>query len=368
MRISFTLSRYFGKQLLLTVLLVLLALVGIVMLGEMIDLMRRSARIGAVPFGVVLEMVLLKAPNMAEELLPYACLLGSMLALARLTRTHELIVARAAGISVWQFLLPGLAAVAMLSVGFITIINPLSAVMLLKYEQLGAKYITNQPSLMMLSPSGIWLKQLDPEGKHNSAYIIHAQRLNQATLAFQHVMVLRFDTTQKFSERLDADRASLEGEQLMLHNVIRSVPGRPTETLDVVELPTTLKLEQIQDSFASPEAMPFWSLPGFIDTLEAAGFSALKHRIYFHSLLANPLLLMGMVLIAAVFSLRLPRRGRIMAIASAGTAAGFSLHFMTELVHALGGGGTLPIPLAAWAPALIVVGIGAASLLHLEDG
>ena len=156
MRFSFTLSRYFGKQLLVAVLLVLLALVGLVLLTETIELLRRSAKFGDMPFGVMIEMVLLKAPNMAEDLLPYACLLGSMLALAKLTRTNELIVARAAGVSVWQFLSPGLIAAALLGVGFVGIINPISAVMLLKYEQLDAKYFANQPNLMMLSPSGIW--------------------------------------------------------------------------------------------------------------------------------------------------------------------------------------------------------------------
>ncbi len=368
MRFSFTLSRYFGKQLLVAVLLVLLALVGLVLLTETIELLRRSAKFGDMPFGVMIEMVLLKAPNMAEDLLPYACLLGSMLALAKLTRTNELIVARAAGVSVWQFLSPGLIAAALLGVGFVGIINPISAVMLLKYEQLDAKYFANQPNLMMLSPSGIWLKQMDPEGKHSGEYIVHSQRLSQSTMMFQHVMVLRFDKDERFSERLDAKNAALSGDDLVLHNVIRSTPGQPPQTVEEMALPTTLKPEQIQDSFASPEAMPFWSLPGFIDTLEAAGFSALKHRIYFHSLLASPVLLMGMVLIAAIFSLRLPRKGRVMMFAAAGTAAGFGLHFMTQLVHALGGSGTLPIPLAAWAPALIVVSLGAASLLHLEDG
>jgi lipopolysaccharide export system permease protein len=368
MRVSFTLSKYMGKQLLGAVLMMLLALTGLVLLGEMIELLRRSTRAEGVPFYIIVEMVLLKAPNMAEDLLPYACLLGSMFALAKLTRSHELIVARAAGISVWQFLLPGVVAVMALAVVFIGVINPLAAVMTLKYEQMNAKYIRNQPSLMVLSPSGIWLKQLETDAADSSEYIIHAQRLNQATMAFERTMILRFDKQRAFTERLDAEEVELTGNTLLLKRVIRSAPGIPPEQLDTFTLPTTLKLEQIQDSFASPEAMPFWSLPGFIATLEEAGFSALNHRIYFHSLLASPVLLAGMVLIAAIFSLRLPRRGRVMAFIVAGTASGFVLHFMTQITHALGGSGTLPIPLAAWAPALIVVSLGAASLLHLEDG
>ena len=72
---------------------------------------------------------------------------------------------------------------------------------------------------------------------------------------------------------------------------------------------TELTLDRIQESFASPETMSFWDLPEFIETLEAAGFSARKHRLHWHSILAGPLLLCAMVLIAATFSLRLTRRG-----------------------------------------------------------
>ena len=44
--------------------------------------------------------------------------------------------------------------------------------------------------------------------------------------------------------------------------------------------------------------------------LERSGFSALRHRLYWHSLLAAPLLLCAMVLIAATFTLRQTRRAR----------------------------------------------------------
>src|SRR3546814_3755319 len=61
-------------------------------------------------------------------------------------------------------------------------------------------------------------------------------------------------------------------------------------------------------SFASPEAMSFWELPEFIATLEAAGFSGHRHRLHYYTLLVYPLLLCSMVLIAAVFTLRVNRR------------------------------------------------------------
>jgi lipopolysaccharide export system permease protein len=112
----------------------------------------------------------------------------------------------------------------------------------------------------------------------------------------------------------------------------------------------------------------FWELPRFIRSLEATGFSALSHRLHWHSLLAEPLLYCAMVLIAAIFSLRHTRlRGVLFAVAG-GIATGFVLFFMSDLVLALAHSTRLPPMLAAWAPALASSMIGLAVLIHVEDG
>jgi lipopolysaccharide export system permease protein len=140
------------------------------------------------------------------------------------------------------------------------------------------------------------------------------------------------------------------------------------EHLEYVALSTDLTTSQIQDSFAPPMTLSFWQLPSFIKTLEKAGFSALNHRMYWHSTLSSPFLLCAMTLIAAVFSLRLPRRGGITLLVVAGLSTGFLFHFMSNLISAFGQSGEIPVILAAWAPAMIGLMIGGGLLLHLEDG
>ena len=55
----------------------------------------------------------LHTPTVAEQALPFAVLFGSMIAFLNLSRKLELVVARAAGVSVWQFLAPPLSVVAL---------------------------------------------------------------------------------------------------------------------------------------------------------------------------------------------------------------------------------------------------------------
>lgn len=368
MTLSWTLSKYICWHFFLCIMLALGGLLAITSLVDVVELLRRSSGRQNIPLGVIIQLAALRIPYMAERLMPYAVLIGSMLALTRLTRSHELIVTRAAGISVWQFLAPAMALVLSIGVGVATVFNPFSAALLMRFEQLEGKYFSSAPSLLSISPSGLWLRQIEHNSDTVGEHIIYTMRISQTNMEFSNIIVFTFDKSQKFIGRLDAKQAVLEEGRLRLSDVVRSVPGKPAETMNEVVLSTSLTLNHIQDSFASPESMSFWHLPSFIEMLENAGFSALRHRLYWHSLLASPFLMVGTVLVAAVFSLRLPRRGKIGILVVAGIVTGFILHFLTDVVQAFGAGGSLPVALAAWAPAFVAIMLGAAMLLQLEDG
>lgn len=372
MRLPMTLFIYIARQFLMAILFTALGLTAVAVLIDAVELIRRASGKTGVPAGVILQMALLKAPNTVEKLLPFGVLIGSLLALTRLTRSQELVVARAAGVSVWQFLSPALTVVLALGLFMATVFNPLASVLLLKFEQVEGRYLTGKPSLLSISSSGLWLRQVEDgrsgPGTEGEEHIIHSLRLSQSDMSFSSVIVFTFSKDGKFIDRLDADSAVLEPGVLILKNVTHSLPGHPPEVFPEYRLPTSLQMEHIQDSFADPETISFWKLPAFIGVLENAGFSALRHRLYWHSLLSRPFLYAGMVLIAALFSLRLPRFGRIGTLVVGGVAVGFLLYFFTDITGALGMAGTLPVQLAAWAPAAIILMIGGGTLLHLEDG
>ena len=102
--------------------------------------------------------------------------------------------------------------------------------------------------------------------------------------------------------------------------------------------------------------------------MRAAGFSALNHRLHWHTLLSSPLLLLAMVLIAATFSLRLTRRGHTGLLVVSGVFVGLVLYVVSDVVLALGLAGSVPAVMAAWIPAGVSTLLGAATLFHLEDG
>ena len=313
---------------------------------------------------MVLRMSLLKLPSLSLKLLPFAALFGGMLALTRLTRSQELVIARASGVSVWQFLMPGMVLAALIGALVIAVFDPLSATMLSSYERLEGKYLRGKTSMLAVSENGLWLRQADASGQS----VVHALRVSQKGTELSDVIIFLYSGTNHFVGRIDARTAKLEAGYWDIDKALITGPDKPAQSFDHYEVKTALTLDQIQDSFASPDSISFWELPSFINTLEAAGFSALRHRLQWHELLSLPLLLVAMVLIAATFSLRLTRRGGTGYLLAGGATAGFLLYFVSDIVFAFGTNGTIPVPMAAWIPAGVSSLLGLATLLHLEDG
>jgi len=363
-RIGWSFSSYIGRQFLVGVGGVLLVLAVLAFVIDFVELSRRAASQEDVDAGMALAMAALRVPFLVEKVVPFAVLFGTMYCYTRLTRTHELVVARAAGVSVWQFLLPALAIATLIGAFVVTVFNPLSSVLAMRFEQLESRYMSGRPSLLAVSPSGLWLREGDARGQT----VIHARHVADQGVELRDAIFFLFEGTDRFVRRIDAAEARLEDGTWQLTGVVVTAPDTPAVVRDRDTLPTTLTLARIQEGFAPPETMSFWDIPSFVATLEAAGFSGQRHRLYWHATLAGPVLLLAMVLIGATFSLRLTRLGGTGALMFGGLLAGFTLYFVTAVTRAMGLSGVLPTILAAWSPALAATLAGLALLVHLEEG
>ena len=74
--------------------------------------------------GALAVMSLLRVPSILEQTLPFAVLFGAMGAFLALSRRLELVVARASGVSAWQFLTPAILIAGVLGIGAATVSTP----------------------------------------------------------------------------------------------------------------------------------------------------------------------------------------------------------------------------------------------------
>jgi len=360
---GWTLFRYLGLQYAIWFIAFFLVLTGIIYLFEVSELLRRAADLAQTTMGVVLRMAAYKMPGTIDKILPFVVLFSGMFTFWKLTRSQELVVARATGISAWQFLAPALLVTLFFGVVNVTLLNPVAAAMTARYEEMDARYFHQSP-LLELTGAGLWVRQEDAEKR----YLLHADQVQTSPLTLRPLIVFIYDKEGGYEGRIDAATAVLKKGRWELANAWVNEEGEMPRLEVAYSLPTSLTFDRIQESMSPPRAISLWRLPRFIRAVRSIGLPPVRHEIELQTLLAQPLLLCAMVLFAAAFSLRLNRQGGILNAMMAGMFTGSVVFSLNNVVTSLGVNQTLPVILAAWAIPLAALVGGQATLLYLEDG
>jgi lipopolysaccharide export system permease protein len=359
-----TIARYFGLRFLSAALAVFAGILALTTLIDYVELMRRASDIPNVSALLVAKTSLYRVPQVAERLMPFCVLIGAMSCYLNLSRRLELVVARAAGMSAWQFVSPAVIAAFLLGIAFTTIYNPISAVLQERSKRFEFELFGEAPKSLGGNSGTFWIRQHTDEGQA----IINAVSSREQGFQLSAVTIFTFDTEGRFKARIEAKVAMLETKVWrLLDTRVYPLGGSPSDQATLL-LATNLTREQVRESFATPETVPFWELPQYINIAEHAGLVAVGYRLQFQKLLAKPFLLAAMVLLAAAVSLRFFRFGGVQKMVLTGIAAGFLLYVLSKVTDDMTKAALMHPVAAAWLSVLIAGVTGVIALLYQEDG
>lgn len=364
-----TLDFYFAVRFLKAFGLVFGAFTGFLLLLEIVEQIRQFDT-SDVGLPEAIELALLSAPETLYRILPLVTLLSSLVLCIGLARSSELVIARASGRSALWGLLGPIVAILLLGALAVAAFNPIVAATSLQYENKAQQYAGAESSILSVSPEGLWMRQ----GGLDSQTVIRANRASRDGTKMYGLTFLTFNNDGMPIRRIEAAEAQLtpgawavrKAKEWPLNQTEN--PERAAVTYNELTIPSDLTLDRIRDSFGTPSAIPVWELPVFIAQLEASGFSARQHRVWFHMELALPLFLVSMLLVGAAFTMRHTRLGQTGKLVLMALLFGFGLYFIRNFAQVLGENGQIPVVLAAWSPPIAGILASLGLLLHLEDG
>jgi lipopolysaccharide export system permease protein len=362
--IAGTLSRYFAMRFVGSVVGSLIGVIALAAMIDYVELMRRGADWPNATAWLLAKISMYRVPQLTERILPFTVLVGAMSCYLTLSRRHELVVARAAGVSAWQFVAPAVVAAFIVGIIATTLYNPFSAMLHERSKRLEADMQGATLSALHQSTSGFWVRQKSSDG----AAIINALSSREQGAQLGGVSVYTFDNSGHFQERIEAKSAALQEGYWRLEDARIYVSGKAPNLEQIYRLPTNLTLEQVRESFATPETVPFWQLPSYIELADQAGLLAAGYRLQYQQLLARPFLLAAMVLLAASVSLRFFRFGGVQKMILSGISAGFLLFVLSKITEDMSKSDLLSPVAAAWIPVVIGGLTGLVALLYQEDG
>jgi LPS export ABC transporter permease LptG/LPS export ABC transporter permease LptF len=296
-------------------------------------------------------------PKFIYFVMPIAALVAALVAIGLLTKTSELTVMKACGISLYRIALPLVAIGALWSAVLFGLEESILAHANRQAEALNDT-IRGRASRTLGALDRRWLVSREGDIYHYAHFDRHQQRI--LGLSVYEFQPERWD----LAGRTDVETAAfINGAWIAGPGWRRTfgpdgeVTFEPFESQPVVlEPPDYFSTDQ-----PDAELMTYSELREYIAELRASGFDVVPYVVDLHRKLSFPLVTIIMTLIAVPFAVTTGRKGALYGV-GLGVVIAITYWSLLSVFGAIGSAGMLAPLLAAWAPNLLF-GAGAAWLL-----
>lgn len=340
------LDRYLGKSIIAGVFSVLIVLV---ILDALVGFAGESHMIGRADYSMwqALSFVLLQIPQQLYELFPMIALLGTMVGLGGMANNSELIVIRAAGVSMWRFIL-SISKTAFLIILVVLFIGEVVAPPAVRYAKLQRVRALSQ-QIALNTDYGLWVRDGDS--------YVNVQRV-ETSGSLTGITIYTFNTLNELTELTKAARANYDGENWFLKKVVRRTFGKDgvmVSNYESQKWTTLLSPNLVNVVSVSPENLAIWKLIRYIDYLEENGLESSKYKLSFWTKLFMPITIATMILIAIPFVMGSLRHASIGQRILIGFLGGLSFYLINRLSGQMGIVYGLPPILSAGLPTVLVL-------------
>ena len=286
------LDRYIGKTVLNSTLVVMLVLLSLFAFAAFAGELDKVGR-GSYDVMLALEYTLLLLPRLAYQLFSIVILLGAIIGLGMLASQSELVVVRAAGVSllriIWTVMKVGLILLTfMLLVG--EFVAPAAEY---KAQSMRAEAISGQASFR--TEKGLWAR--------DGNTVIHIQDLISSDQVGR-VSVYDFDENNQLKTVTTAKKAVYDGKGWLLEGVLRSsisLSGVTTIKKKNLRWQSLLNPDLIGVVTVKPDYLSVPGLISYIDYLTENGLDTSQYRLALWKKAVMPLTTLIMIVLAVPF-------------------------------------------------------------------
>ena len=329
---------YLLKNFIYTFLIVFILFTLLIFFSDLIEQFRKSTNKN-VPVEIIFRLTFLNAPFLSFNTLPIVVFFSTIFCYLKLIRSSEYIILGSSGISSLQLTKVPIIFFFSVSLIFLFIINPLSAIFQKDFQDLDYKYIKRVDRLTSISKNGIWLMQENTKGITN---IIYAKNIEDDGATLIDFMLLEYNLDNELRGRIDGEVAKLGDEKWSMNNLLLTREGEDPIYHKYFEYNAFINKEDIKNSLSAPEMMSFLQLGSFIYILEKLGYSANDYKIYFYNIMLMPLIVIGFVLLANSIVIDLKQNDRFARVIATSFLLIFIYYFVSNLMNTLGSNAKFP--------------------------
>lgn len=340
-------------------------LLGIVAVLQMLDLLAASDAILAAEgadYNSILRYISLRLPQLLSQFIPFTALLATLLTLATLNQSSEIIVMKASGLSAFRILLPLLLPSALIGVAHFAFNETVlvSANAELQYWEDNAYAVDLPPP-----PEYAAEARIIEDGK---LILTEAVSRNGNVVILDKVSIYEQAGPSQLGELTRANFATHVDGTWRLFEVRRFDPQTQTFTAEDNRIwDLDVGPDRFFSSTVQPDFVNFFALARTIKRLEGEGRNVTAIKSAWYQKLSQPFSVLLMPLLAAIAGFGVHRAGSLLLRVVLGMALGFTFFVADNFMLAMGQFGVAPPPLAAGGPLLLFLSLGLAMLFVTEE-
>ena len=302
-------------------------------------------------------------PSLLKNFFPFVILLSGIWFFLRIKKTDELTAMNVSGMSNLSIIIiPSILSI-ILGIFFVTTLNPITSVLVTKYEAIKGSYEKDQDYLATVTVNGIWIKEKGAK----SNYVVRAANLKKENLI--DVTIYEFDKNNNFTRRVEADSANITSLKWVLKNirVINADGIVSTENIEDPSYFSMYDIKKIKSIYANLDTISFWKLDHEIKLLQQRGYSTKEMQVKLHRSFAFPFFLLSMVLLSSVFTLGTRFNDNNWTYIFLTIVSSVLIFFFNDFSAALGKTDKLPIELSVWMPIAIIFIFSFVGIMHANQ-
>ena len=306
---------------------------------------------------------LLFVPSLLNYFFPFVILLSGMWFFLKIKKADELTSMNVSGMSnLSVIIVPSFLSI-ILGIFFVTALNPITSLLVKKYEAVKGNYEKEQDYLATVTVNGIWIKERGLKAN----YMIRASHLEKENL--MEVTIYEFDKDNNFTRRIEADSANITSLKWVLKNitVINSDGIMLTEPIKDPFYFSMYDIKKIKSLYSNLDTISFWDLEHEINLLKQRGYSTREMQVKLHRSLAFPFFLLSMVLLSSVFTLGTTFKENNWTYVFLTIISSVLIFFFNDFSAALGKTDKLPVELSVWMPITIIFIFSFVGIIHANQ-
>ncbi|MDB4157470.1 LptF/LptG family permease [Candidatus Pelagibacter sp.] len=306
-------------------------------------------------------LTLLNVPSTLFEIFPFIFLISTQLFFVELIAKNELEIFKVNGTTNLKIIQIIFFTSLISGILLSTLFYNFSSKFKFLYLDLKNNYSNDNKYLAVVNENGLWIK----DEINEKIFIINAMQINNNIL--NEVTISEFNNKFELSRIIQSSSIEISSKRWVISNPTISINNKTQNLKKEIFLTTHFDEKKINGLFRNLGSLSIGQLLKLNKDYESLGYSTTEVKNYLYKLLAFPVYLSIMVLLASIIMFNIKRNKSLIFSIILGILSSVLIYYIYYLFNFLGESEKIPIFLAAWLPLLILVFIISIGLLRINE-